>query len=86
VSLYILAGEKKKKEILTERTPELGEKGDESGNEMDIEGSGDMEEFVDGLDKGIYDLELCREIGIESGAEMGMIENVKEGLAEKIES
>ncbi|WP_186311743.1 toxic anion resistance protein, partial [Staphylococcus pettenkoferi] len=51
--VYIGGGEKKEEEIESERLGELRGEGEETDNEMDVEGMGDMEEFEEGLSKGI---------------------------------
>ncbi|WP_411756822.1 toxic anion resistance protein [Staphylococcus epidermidis] len=86
VSLYILAAQKKKKEILTETIPQLREKAHQTGNQMDIQATADMEQFVDRLDKRIYDLQLSRQIAIQTAPQIRMIQNVNQALAEKIQS
>ena len=84
--LYILAAQKKKKEILTETIPQLREKAHQTGNQMDIQATADMEQFVDRLDKRIYDLQLSRQIAIQTAPQIRMIQNVNQALAEKIQS
>ena len=86
VTLYILAAQKKKKEILTETIPQLREKAHQTGNQMDIQATADMEQFVDRLDKRIYDLQLSRQIAIQTAPQIRMIQNVNQALAEKIQS
>ncbi|WP_462130376.1 toxic anion resistance protein [Staphylococcus epidermidis] len=86
VSLYILAAQKNKKEILTETIPQLREKAHQTGNQMDIQATADMEQFVDRLDKRIYDLQLSRQIAIQTAPQIRMIQNVNQALAEKIQS
>ena len=83
VTLYILAAQKKKKEILTETIPQLREKAHQTGNQMDIQATADMEQFVDRLDKRIYDLQLSRQIAIQNAPQIRMIQNVNQALAEK---
>ena len=57
-----------------------------SGNQMDIQAVADMEQFVDRLDKRIYDLQLSRQIAIQTAPQIRMIQNVNQALAEKIQS
>lgn len=82
VTLYILAAQKEK-EILTETIPQLREKAHQTGNQMDIQATADMEQFVDRLDKRIYDLQLSRQIAIQTAPQIRMIQNVNQALAEK---
>ena len=53
---------------------------------MDIQAVADMEQFVDRLDKRIYDLQLSRQIAIQTAPQIRMIQNVNQALAEKIQS
>ena len=70
----------------SETIPELQEKAHNSGNQMDIQAVADMEQFVDRLDKRIYDLQLSRQIAIQTAPQIRMIQNVNQALAEKIQS
>mgnify|MGYP001757427282 FL=1 len=72
--------------IQSETIPELQEKAHNSGNQMDIQAVADMEQFVDRLDKRIYDLQLSRQIAIQTAPQIRMIQNVNQALAEKIQS
>ena len=86
VTLYIAAAQRKKQQIQSETIPELQEKAHNSGNQMDIQAVADMEQFVDRLDKKIYDLQLSRQIAIQTAPQIRMIQNVNQALAEKIQS
>ena len=50
---------------------------------MDIQAVADMEQFVDRLEKRIYDLQLSRQIAIQTAPQIRMIQNVNQALAEK---
>ncbi|EEE49479.1 toxic anion resistance protein [Staphylococcus capitis] len=86
VTLYIAAAQRKKQQIQSETIPELQEKAHNSGNQMDIQAVADMEQFVDRLDKRIYDLQLSRQIAIQTAPQIRMIQNVNQALVEKIQS
>lgn len=86
VTLYIAAAQRKKQQIQSETIPELQDKAQHSGNQMDIQAVADMEQFVDRLEKRIYDLQLSRQIGIQTAPQIRMIQNVNQALAEKIQS
>ena len=45
-----------------------------------------MEDFIDRLDKRIYDLQLSRDIALQSAPQIRMIQNINQSLAEKIQS
>lgn len=86
VTLYIAAAQRKKQQIQSETIPELQDKAQYSGNQMDIQAVADMEQFVDRLEKRIYDLQLSRQIAIQTAPQIRMIQNVNQALAEKIQS
>lgn len=86
VTLYIAAAKRKKQEILTNDIPKLQQHAEQTGNQMDIQAVADMEQFVDRLDKRIYDLQLSRQIAIQTAPQIRMIQNVNQALAEKIQS
>ena len=86
VSLYIAAEQRKKQDINANELPKLRQYAEQSGNQMDIQSVADMEQFVDRLDKKIYDLQLSRQIAIQTAPQIRMIQNVNQALAEKIQS
>lgn len=86
VTLYIAAAQRKKQQIQSETIPELQDKVQHSENQMDIQVVADMEQFVDRLEKRIYDLQLSRQIAIQTAPQIRMIQNVNQALAEKIQS
>lgn len=86
VTLYIAAAQRKKQQIQSETIPELQDKVQHSENQMDIQAVADMEQFVDRLEKRIYDLQLSRQIAIQTAPQIRMIQNVNQALAEKIQS
>lgn len=86
VSLYIAAAQRKKQDINASELPKLRQHAEQSGNQMDIQSVADMEQFVDRLDKKIYDLQLSRQIAIQTAPQIRMIQNVNQALAEKIQS
>lgn len=86
LSLYIIAAQRKKEVIQSETLPELQGQAQNSSNQMDIQAVADMEQFVDRLDKRIYDLQLSRQIAIQTAPQIRMIQNVNQALAEKIQS
>ena len=86
VTLYIAAAQRKKQDIQQHIIPDLQKKAETTGNQMDIQAVADMEQFVDRLEKRIYDLQLSRQIAIQTAPQIRMIQNVNQALAEKIQS
>ena len=83
VNLYIAAAKRRKHEIQTNDIPKLQEHANQTGNQMDIQAVADMEQFVDRLDKRIYDLQLSRQIAIQTAPQIRMIQNVNQALVRK---
>ncbi|PNZ12259.1 toxic anion resistance protein [Staphylococcus coagulans] len=86
LNLYIQAGEQKKKEIEKELLPQMREEAKGTSDQMKVQEVADMEQFLDRLDKRIYDLKLSRQISLQSAPQIRMIQNVSRALAEKIQS
>lgn len=86
LSLYIEAAKKKQYDLQQEDVPKLRAQAKSTGNQMDVQAASDMEQFIDRLDKRIYDLQLSRQIAIQTAPQIRMIQNVNQALAEKIQS
>lgn len=86
LNLYIAAAEQKKTEIEQDVLPEMRQRVKAADNQMVVQDVADMEQFVDRLEKRIYDLKLSRQISLQSAPQIRMIQNVNQALAEKIQS
>lgn len=86
INVYIAAAELKKEELETETLPELRQKADQSGNQMDVQDVNDMMQYVNRLEKRLHDLKLSRQITLQSAPQIRMIQNINQTLAEKIQS
>ncbi|OIS53286.1 tellurite resistance protein TelA [Staphylococcus equorum] len=86
LSLYIEAAKKKQHALQQTEVPKLRTQAKATGNQMDVQAASDMEQFIDRLDKRIYDLQLSRQIAIQTAPQIRMIQNVNQALAEKIQS
>ncbi|MDG0842411.1 toxic anion resistance protein [Staphylococcus equorum] len=86
LSLYIEAAKKKQHALQQTEVPKLRSQAKSTGNQMDVQAASDMEQFIDRLDKRIYDLQLSRQIAIQTAPQIRMIQNVNQALAEKIQS
>ncbi|MFQ3853908.1 toxic anion resistance protein [Staphylococcus sp. 2S1] len=86
LSLYIEATKKKQHTLQQTEVPKLRTQAKTTGNQMDVQATSDMEQFIDRLDKRIYDLQLSRQIAIQTAPQIRMIQNVNQALAEKIQS
>jgi len=86
LNVYIAAAEIKRDEILSETIPNLRRKAELSSDQMAYQEVNDMAQFLDRLEKRLYDLQLSRQITIQSAPQIRMIQQTNQTLAEKIQS
>ncbi|WP_040228593.1 toxic anion resistance protein [Bhargavaea cecembensis] len=86
LNVYIAAAELKRDEIMNETLPALRAKAEASNDQMAFQEVNDMAQFVDRLEKRVYDLQLSRQITIQSAPQIRMIQQTNQTLAEKIQS
>ncbi len=86
ISLYIIAGEKKLKELREKVLPELQEKAKKSGDQIDAQKVNDMEATINRFEKKLYDLKTTRIISIQMAPQIRLIQNNDTELVEKIQS
>ena len=86
LSLYIIAGEKKLKELKEVTLPEMQSKAKESGDQTDVQAVHDMENMINRFEKKIYDLKTTRIISIQMAPQIRLIQNNDSELVEKIQS
>lgn len=86
LNIYIAAGELKVEEINNDIIPQLRQKAEQSGNQMDVQEVNDMLQFVDRLEKRTHDLRLSRQITMQSAPQIRLIQNTNQALVEKIQS
>lgn len=86
LNVYIAAAELKRDEIMSETIPALRKKAETSQDQMVYQEVNDMMQYVDRLEKRLYDLQLSRQITIQSAPQIRMIQQTNQTLAEKIQS
>lgn len=86
LSLYIIAGEKKLKELNEVILPELQKKAAESGEQTDAQAVNDMLNVINRFEKKLYDLKTTRIISIQMAPQIRLIQNNDSELVEKIQS
>ena len=86
ISLYIIAGERKLKELREKTLPELKEKAEKSGDQLDIQKVNDLENMINRFEKKIYDLKTTRIISIQMAPQIRLLQNNEAELVEKIQS
>lgn len=86
LNVYIAAAEIKRDEIAHELIPEMRREAELSNDQMAFQEVNDMGQFLDRLEKRLYDLQLSRQITIQSAPQIRMIQQTNQTLAEKIQS
>ena len=86
LSMYILAGKKKLKEVRETQLPELQRKAAESGLPEDAQAAKDLADQCDRFEKKLHDLQLTRAVAMQTGPQIRMIQSSNQIMAEKIQS
>ena len=86
ISLYIIAGDRKIKELREVELPKLKEKAEKSGEQIDVQKVNDMENLINRFEKKIYDLKTTRIISIQMAPQIRLLQNNEAELVEKIQS
>ena len=86
ISLYIIAGDKKIKELKEVELPKLQKQAEESGEQIDAQKVNDLMAVISRFEKKIYDLKTTRIISIQMAPQIRMIQNNDSELVEKIQS
>lgn len=86
ISLYIIAGDKKIKELKEVELPKLQEQAKASGEQIDAQKVNDLIAVISRFEKKIYDLKTTRIISIQMAPQIRMIQNNDSELVEKIQS
>ena len=86
LSMYILAGKKKLKELREGKLMELHQKAAASGLPEDAQAANDLENKCDRFEKKLHDLELTRTISMQTAPQIRMIQNNDTTMIEKIQT
>ncbi len=86
LNVYIAAAELKRDELSNEVIPKMRREAELSNDQMAYQEVNDMVQFLDRLEKRLYDLQLSRQITIQSAPQIRMIQQTNQTLAEKIQS
>ncbi|QCR32421.1 toxic anion resistance protein [Lysinibacillus sp. SGAir0095] len=86
LNTYIAAAEMKKKDIIAKQLPKLEQSLDSSNNPLDKQRLNDLQTSIEWLDKRLYDLQISREIAIQTAPQIRMIQQTNQMLVEKIQS
>ncbi len=86
LTMYILAGEKKLADERATTLKELYDKANASGLPEDAQAANDYASKCDRFEKKLYDLKLTRQISIQMGPQIRMIQNNNSLMTEKIQT
>ena len=86
LTMYILAGEKKLAEERNTTLTQLYDKAQASGLPEDAQAANDYAAMCDRFEKKLYDLKLTRQISIQMGPQIRMIQNNDTLMTEKIQT
>ena len=86
LSMYILAGEKKLQDERATTLAQLYDKARETGLPEDAQAANDYAALCDRFEKKLYDLKLTRQISIQMGPQIRMIQNNDTLMTEKIQT
>ena len=86
LTLYIIAGDKKLKQIRETDLKELRDKAAASGDAMDAQKANDLAAQCDRFEKKLYDLKLTRQVAIQMAPQIRLLQNNDSLLVERIQS
>ena len=86
LSMYILAGKRKLKEVEATVLPPMVEKAKRTGLPEDAQAANDMNAMCQSFEKKLHDLELTRMVSIQMGPQIRLVQNNDKIMAEKIQS
>ena len=86
LTMYILAGKKKLKQVREDELQAAMDKAKASGLPEDAQAARDLADMCDRFEKKLYDLELTRNVSIQMGPQIRLIQNNDTMMAEKIQT
>ena len=86
LTLYIIAGDKRLKEVRENDLVALRKKAEESGDSMDAQKANDLSAQCDRFEKKLYDLKLTRQVSMQMAPQIRLLQNNDSLLVERIQS
>ncbi len=86
LSMYIAAGKKRLAEVRAGELKQLQEKAAMTGDAQDAQAAKDLGALCDRFEKKLHDLELTRQIAIQTGPQIRLVQDADTLMAEKIQS
>ena len=86
LTMYIMAGKKKLKEVRKFQLPQLMAKAEQSGFPEDAQAAKDLDAMCNRFEKKLHDLELTRMISIQTAPQIRLVQSNDTLMVEKIQS
>ncbi|HPY95175.1 MAG TPA: toxic anion resistance protein, partial [Clostridia bacterium] len=86
LTMYIIAGEKRLKEVRETDLVTLKDKAKQSGDTLDAQKASDLEQAADRFEKKLHDLKLTRQISLQMAPQIRLLQNNNSLLIERIQS
>ena len=86
LSMYIIAGEKRLKDVREKDVARLKQKATQTGDTMDAQKASDLEQAADRFEKKLHDLKLTRQISLQMAPQIRLLQNNNSLLIERIQS
>jgi len=86
LTMYILAGKQKLEQVLSTELPALQEKAKQSGLPQDAQAANYLADMCNRFEKKLHDLELTRNICIQMGPQIRLVQSNNSMMVEKIQS
>lgn len=86
LTMYIIAGKKALADARSTRLVELGQKAEQTGDQLDVQMFRDYKDMCDRFERRIHDLEISRVISIQNAPQLRILQNAEQELVDKIRS
>ena len=86
LTMYILAGKQKLNEVRTTKLAEMSRRAQTTGAAEDAQAARDLESMCSRFEKKIHDLELTRQISIQTAPQIRLVQSNDTTMVEKIQS
>ena len=86
LTMYILAGKKRLKQVREGELAELVAKAERTGLAEDAQAAKDLDELCERFEKKLYDLELTRAVALQTAPQIRLVQDSDEVMVEKIQS
>lgn len=86
LTMYVLAGKKKLERVRTGQLAELQRTAQATGKPEDAQAARDLAQACDRFEKRVYDLELTRQVALQTAPQIRMVQASDSVMAEKIQT